>query len=81
MLCRTENRIGQLAQAESGEQTTESRALDAELGGRPTGGLVAWDALLGFRKRGNLRDWSLSHAKLMLAKFGPIRRRFSIVIQ
>jgi hypothetical protein len=76
MLCRTENRIGQLAQAEPGEQSTEARALDGKLGGRPSG-VVARSALRRFRGRGNMRDWSLSHATPFLrglAVFGGVAR-------
>jgi len=80
MLCRTENRVGQLAQAEPGKQTTEARALDAKLGGRPSDGLVAGSVVLRLGDRWDMRAWSLSHANRS-AKFGTIRRRYPIVIQ
>ena len=63
MLCRTENRVGQLAQAESGKQTTEARALDAKLGRRPSDRWVVQSAVLRLGERGDVRDRSLSHAK------------------
>jgi hypothetical protein len=63
VLCRTKKRIGQLAQAEPGKQTTEARALDAKLGGRPRDGLVDRSAVLRVGIRGIMRGWSLSHAK------------------
>lgn len=63
MLCRTENRVRQLAQAEPGQQTTEARALDAKLDGRPSDGWIARRVVLRLGKRRNMRDRLLSHAK------------------
>lgn len=63
MLCRTENRVRQLAQPEPGKQTTEARALDAKLDRRPSDQWIARRVVWHLGERRKMRDRLLSHAK------------------
>jgi len=77
----TEQRIGQLAQAEPGKKATESRALDPKLGGGTAGGI----AVRTERRRKTCRCvelGSLSHAEPLVQGLalpvGATRARFNI---
>jgi hypothetical protein len=77
-IVRTENRIGQLTQTESGEEAAEAGALEAKLGGGPRDGVIA---LLRLLRRARVKR-SLGHAKPFLqslALFGVVTGHDSIL--